>query len=231
MSFADVDVWNMALSHLGISVQAQSLTPPDNSIQAQTGAFWFPKCRDQLLQNAPWQFAYTFIALAQEPLPSVSPIQAAPGWPYSYQYPSDCLQPIAVTTAAGQRFSSQLWSGYWNPSIAPRALPKIPYKVAESQVNAGSLAILCDFLSTGTSPLYLFYIQRVTNTGMFDPMFCDTLSYLLAWKGGGPLRADKQKISDAKDNYIHARLETLAQHLNASQQDLEADSPSISIRG
>ena len=233
-ALADVDIANMALGHLGISVTAQSLNPPDQTNQAQVMAFWYPKCRDQLLQSAPWNFADTFINLVQEPVPSqLGPQEgyAAPGWQYSYQYPNDCLQPLQVTTLAGMRFGPQFWLGYWWPSFGMTlTIPKIPYKVMESQANPGSLCIVCDFLATPQAPLYLFYIQCVTNTAMFDPMFSDALSYLLGWRAGGSLRADPQKVADCKESYLKIRLDALAQHLNANQQDLERDSPSVQAR-
>lgn len=234
MSLADVDMCNMAVSHLGISINIQSIDPPDQTPQAQACAFWYPKCRDELLQSAPWKFAYNVINLAQEPVPPVTGPQlgfAAPGWQYSYQYPGDCLQPIAVTTIAGQRFGPQFWLGYWWPTVGMTlTIPKIPFKVAESKANPGELCILCDMLSTPTSPLYLFYIQQVTSTLQFDPMFCNTLSYLIGWRAGGMLRADRAKIEYCQQVYGQQRSETLAQHLNASQQDLERDSPSIVAR-
>lgn len=224
----------MALGHLGISITVQSLNPPDPNLQGQVGAFWYPKCRDQLLQSAPWNFADTNVNLVQEPVPAPLGPQlgnAAPGWPYSYQYPNDVLQPLQVTTIAGQRYGPQFWLGYWFPYTGiTLTIPKIPYKIVESQANPGNLCILCDYLATAQSPLYLFYIQCVTNTAQFDPMFSDTLSYLLAWKGGQQLRADPQKIAECKETYKLMRLETLAQHLNANQQDLERDSPSITAR-
>jgi hypothetical protein len=233
-ALADVDMCNMALGHLGISVNIQSINPPDQTTQAAVLAFWYPICRNELLQSAPWNFAYNDVNLAQEPVPSQTGPQlgfAAPGWQYSYQYPNDCLQPIAVTTLAGQRFGPQFWLGYWWPSVGMTlTIPKIPYKVMESQVNPGQLCILCDFLATPQNPLYLFYIQCVTNTAQFDPMFCNTLSYLLGWRAGTQLRADKQKVQDCMAGYKEARLQTLAQHLNANQQDLERDSPSIQAR-
>jgi hypothetical protein len=230
----DVDIANMALDHLGISIMVQSLNPPDQTLQANRMAFWYPKCRDQCIQSAPWNFAYWNTNLVQEPVPSSTGPQlgyAAPGWQYSYQYPGDCLQPIAVTTIAGQRFGPQFWLGYWWPSVGMTlTIPKIPFKVAESAANPGNLCILCDMLATAQAPLYLYYIQQVTLTAQFDPMFCDALSYLLAWKGGGSLRADKDKIAQAAEDYKNVRLQALAQHLNATQQDLERDSPSIVAR-
>lgn len=225
---------NMALSHLGISNQIQSLTPPDQSNQASVCNLWYPICRDELLQTAPWNFAYQYVNLVQEPMPSVTGPQqglAAPGWQYSYQYPSDCLQPVAVTTLAGARYGPQFWLGYWFPMAGMTlTIPKIPFKVMQSQANPGQQCILCDFLATSQSPLYLFYIQQVTSTANFDPMFGMAYSYLIGWRAGGPLRADKQRIQDCRDSYVKMRLDALAQTLNAGQQDIERDSPSVQAR-
>lgn len=233
-ALADVDIANMALGHLGISITIQSLSPPDQTIQAQTCAFWYPICRNELLQSAPWNFADTDALLVQEPVPSTIGPQlgfAAPGWRYSYTYPNDCLQPLCITTLAGQRFGPQFWLGHWWPQAGMTlTIPKIPYKVMESQANPGQLCFVCDFLSIAQNPLYLFYIQCVTNTAQFDPMFSTALSYLVGWRAGSQLRASQEKVATCKQNYMAARLDALAQHLNANQQDLERDSPSITAR-
>lgn len=232
--YPPVDVANMALSALGISSQIQSLTPPDQSNQAQVMSFWYPKCRDELQQSAPWKFCYNFINLVQEPVPSPTGPQdgyAAPGWQYSYQYPGDCLQPIAVTTIAGQRYGPQFWLGYWWPTVGMTlTIPKIPYKVMESKANPEQLCITCDFLATQQAPLYLYYIQRVTNTLFTTPMFDIALSYLMGWRGGPALRSESDKVQACQSSYTSLRLQALAQDLNAGQQDLERDSPSIVAR-
>lgn len=219
-ALADVDICNMALSELSISIGVQSLNPPDQSAQAKVCAFWYPKCRDQLLRSAPWNFAYTSIALASD-------ATVFPGWRYAYQYPNDCLQGIAVTTAAGQRLGSGFWSSYWWPyPVQGGGVGKIPFKVVVSTAVAGQKAILCDL----PAPAYLFYIQCVTNTAMFDPMFCDTLALEIAAKIGGPLRADAQKVQACAQGAAARRLEALAQTMNEGQQDMERVSPSISAR-
>lgn len=223
VALADVDIENMALSHIGVS---QTITgPTDQSAAAQVCGFWYPKMRNWLLQSAPWNFAYTDTLLTAD-----GP-NTLPGWAYAYQYPNDCLQPIAVTTQSGQRLGPVFWCNYWRPYPPQNfAVPKIPFKVIESQNNAGELAIQCDILATSGAPLYLFYIQCVTNTAMFDPMFIDTLSLYVAARVGKILRADLQKVQAAAQEANAMRLQALAQHLNAAQQDLERDSPSILAR-
>lgn len=219
-ALSDVDHCNMALSHLSISQTIQSIDPPDKSVEAKTCAFWYPKVRDWLLQSGPWDFANVSQALASD-------ASTYPGYGYAYQYPNDCLQAAAVTTAYGQRMGSAFWSGYWWPqSPMFGGMPKIPFKVAQSTTVPGEKAIFCDL----PSPAYLFYIQGVTDTALFSPMFSDTFSLYLAVRVGGPLRANVQLIASIAQRAEGARLQTLAQMLNESQQDSERVSPSISVR-
>jgi hypothetical protein len=65
---------------------------------------------------------------------------------------------------------------------------------------------------------------------MFDPMFADCLSLYIAARVGKAMRSDMQKVTAAAQEAEAMRLKALAQHLNASQQDLERDSPSILAR-
>lgn len=234
-AISETDHANMALSNLGISTQLQSLS--DANEQGKACKFWYPKCRDVLLQIAPWNFAYTSVVLQTDgslagASGTVGGTFAFPGWPYAYVYPNDCLQPIAVTTYAGQRLGPAFWGNYWWPYQATNmSIPKIPYKIVQSVANPGQLMILCDVLATPTSPLYLFYIQCVTNTAQFDPMFSDALGFYLGWRVGMTLRsANPQKVQYCQAAAKQARLEALAQALNASQQDRERDSPSVLAR-
>lgn len=233
---AEVDIANMALSYLGISDQLQALT--DQSEQGKSCAFWYPKSRNMLLQMAPWNFAYTSVVLQADqslagPAGSIGSTVAFPGWRYAYVYPNDCLQAVAVTTYAGQRTGQAFWSGFWFPSMGMQnfAVQKIPYKIVQSSANPGQQMILCDILGSSSSPLYLFYIQCVTNTAQFDPLFCDALAFDIGWRVGMTLRsANPQKVQYCQAAAKQARLEAMAQAMNAMQQDFERESPSTLAR-
>ncbi len=234
-ALADVDIANMGLSYLGISTQLQALT--DQSEQAKACAFWYPKCLAELLQMAPWSFAYTNIVLASDPSlagasGTIGGTYAFPGWPYAYVYPNDCLQAIAVTTYAGQRLGPAFWSNWWWPiSGMTYAIPKIPYKIVQSQAFPNQQMILCDLPSSATSPVYLFYIQNVTNTALFTPLFIQALASDIGWKVGMALRsANPQKVQYCQAMSKQARLEALAQTLNEMQGDQQRDSPSTQAR-
>lgn len=234
VAIADVDICNMALSHLGISGTVVSLNPPDQSPTAQACGFWYAKCRNQLLQSAPWNFAYKYEALTPDgsvlPGSGFGETYAFPGWRFAYQLPIDCIQAVQVVTRAGIRFGAQYWNNWW--SSYPQqiyAIPKIPFKIFESTARRGELCIACD-ISSVTEAVYLFYINAVENTALFDPMFIEALSYEIGSKIGGRLRADAQKVQYCVQMAQSKRLEALAQHLNAAQQDRERASPSITTR-
>lgn len=229
-ALADVDICNMALSHLGLSVTIASLNPPDPTAAGNACGLWYAKSRNFMLQSAPWNFAYTYTTLASDASNVPGTTYAFPGWRYAYQMPNDCLQPIAVVTQSGLRFGAQFWNNWWWPYPSQNfALPKIPFKIFQSTAAPGQQAIACD-INAMFQPLYLFYIQCVTNTALFDPMFAETLSYEIGGKIGGRLRADLQRVQMCMQTSASKRLETLAQHLNAAQQDRERASPSILTR-
>lgn len=234
VALSETDIANMALSHLGITTGIQALNPPDKSEQGKTCAFWYPKCRNSLLRSAPWTFAQQYITLTSDAssVPTPANTAAIPGWGFAYQYPSDCLQAVGVTTVAGMRLGPMFWNNWWWPYPAQNyVVPKIPYRIQQSTANPGNLAIYVDIQSTPTSPLFLFYIQCVTNTAQFDVLFSDALSFLIAWKVGGALRgADKEKIQYCAQEYEKHRMQAFAQSLNEMQQDLERDSPSVITR-
>jgi hypothetical protein len=234
-ALAPVDLCNMGLSYLGISTQIQSITPPDNTEQAKSCAFWYDICRQELLQQAPWPFAYTSQILVTDasvagPANSIGSTFAFPGWRYAYEMPNDCLQAIAVTTYAGQRFGSSFWNSWWYPAAGiGYSIPKIPFKIVQSQANPGQQMILCDF--PPTSPMYLFYIQNITNTQQFSPLFNNALAGDIGFRVGMALRSSNpQKVQFCQAMAKQARLEALAQAMNSMQQDLERDSPSVLAR-
>src|SRR5579884_3399135 len=218
---AETDICNMALSHLGVSTGIQTFN--DQTEQAKSCSFWYRRCRDQLLKSAPWDFAYTYQALASDASNVPGTLFAYPGWSYAYQLPNDCLQPIAVVTAYGERASRFYWYSHWGYPYGGTAFPKIPYRIAQSTTTSGQLVVLCDL----PAPVYLLYIQCVSNTALFDPMFTDALSFRIGWRIGGVLRgANPAKIQYCQGMAGKLRLDALAQCLNDAQQDPERQSPS-----
>lgn len=77
-----VDIYNLALSHLGIGVEVS--TPTEKSKEAQALSRYYDTAIDVVLRSFPWPFA-TKIA-------TLNLIEQDPNeeWDYSYLYPNDC---------------------------------------------------------------------------------------------------------------------------------------------
>lgn len=159
---SEVDICNLALSHLGDVAEVIAITPPDGTAQASHCARFYPIARDQLLELFPWTFATKRVALAEVANP------ADGDWAYAYALPSTCIRPVSVVTASGvQSFEA----------IDPGAHP---YLV---ETNADGEPILL----TNVQATTLRYIDRVTDTTKFTPAFVSTLARLLASMLAGPI--------------------------------------------
>jgi len=89
---SEVDICNLALSHIGASATIASLT--EQSEEAFHCNLLYADTRDTLLRAHPWGFATRHLAL--------SDVGTPPGnWSYRYSYPNDCLfirEILQVTT-------------------------------------------------------------------------------------------------------------------------------------
>lgn len=174
---SEVDIVNIALSHLGDTANVSSIDPPEGSAQAQHCARFYPIARDALLEMHAWGFATKRIVL---PLLSDSLEQ----WKYVYQAPSDALNLIAVLAPDAMDDYSQ-------------DLP-VPYTQV-GIVNTGQglytpQPFEVETLQDGTSVIYtnqeeatLRYTVKLTDTTQFSPLFTSALTHLLASYLAGPI--------------------------------------------
>lgn len=89
---SEVDVCNMALSHLGNARRVAAIDPPDGTAEADLCATFLPIARSEVLEMADWTFSRkraTLATLATNP---------SSVWVYAYAKPSDCLVPRRVLT-------------------------------------------------------------------------------------------------------------------------------------
>ena len=97
---SEVDICNLALSHLGDEATVASISPPEGSAQSAHCARFYPMARDTVLESHDWSFATKRITLAET--------GTAPGnWLYSYSLPADCLRPIAVLAPGASNDNSE----------------------------------------------------------------------------------------------------------------------------
>jgi hypothetical protein len=126
---------------------------------------------DDVLDAELRRYRWTF-AITRDSLPALAD---APAWGYSYKYPlpSDYLALIQVNDIYVRAGnSSALWS-----------------------VEAGNI------LTNIEAPLKIRYIQRVTNPGLFDPMFSEALACKLAMEACETLTQSETKFSRMAEQY------------------------------
>lgn len=88
MSTSQLAIWNIALSHLGVSVEVADVT--ERSKEAQACRRFYDQTIAEVLRDFPWPFATTFADLA---LVATSPTAE---WAYSYRVPADCVRFVRV---------------------------------------------------------------------------------------------------------------------------------------
>ncbi|HXH24045.1 MAG TPA: hypothetical protein VNI78_02275 [Vicinamibacterales bacterium] len=211
---SEVDLYNMALSRVGIS---QTIGEPNERTEpARICRRWFDHCRDECLRNFPWSMARKAKQLALLD-------QEFPGYAYVYQYPSDCLFALAVIPEEGLRYPVN-WLDIWQERINQQA-PKIAFERA-LRADGNSQVILTDL-----SEAWLLYIARVTTTSVWDVDFVNMLAWRLAMEVGPPLKADARLVRNAMDMYEAMRGRATANDFNEGYPDAEPDAPSVAARG
>lgn len=166
MASSEVEIANLALSHAGAGGPIASLA--EASVEARECLLHYASCRDLLLRSHAWNFAQRQQALAD----TGSTVE---GWAYEYQWPADCLQ-IHHVRAGGYDATAIIWANETLPaSLGTTVLyPPVPYEIGVT-TDGLSRTILCDAYQA-----YATYTAAVTITTLFDPLFSDALSYLLA---------------------------------------------------
>lgn len=84
---SEVDICNLALSHLGDDGTITAINPPDGSTQAGYAKRFYPIARGLMLEAFDWSFA----AARTSNLAEVTNTSSA--WAFAYALPSDCIKP------------------------------------------------------------------------------------------------------------------------------------------
>jgi hypothetical protein len=89
-----VTIANMALAKIGIGQKIEELTNDAGDSEREAN-FWYPICRDRLLEAFTWQHASKQIALGL--------VEEDPNddWPYAYRMPTECLVARRIVTGLG----------------------------------------------------------------------------------------------------------------------------------
>lgn len=189
---SQVEICRLALSHIADAARVNSIDPPDNTVQAQHCATFYPIARDELLERFNWTFATRRVAL------SLSAVEFDDGeWAYAYLLPSNFIRAIKVV-----------------PPGASQDHPGYDYRM-ESDVTELDLILL-----SNVEEAVLHYVYREEETGRYTPLFISALSHLLASylagpiiKGGAGMRA-KQAMYEI---YLDLANKAMAADANSAQ--------------
>jgi hypothetical protein len=174
---SEVDICNLALSHLGDEASVSAITPPDGTAQAAHCKRFYPIARDMLLEMHPWTFATKRSALSE------ATNEAEDDWAYAYALPNLCIRPL---------------SSY---------LPGTPARYFGNETtDAGSHPFIVEAAEDGSAILYtnvetatLRYIARVTDTSKFTSGFVVLLARLLAVYLAGPIIKGRDGMAVSKE--------------------------------
>lgn len=165
---SEVNICNLALSHLGDRATVASLDPPEGSAQAELCARFYPIARDSLLQMHGWNFATKRIQLAQLGTPPT-------GWAFSYARPQDALDVFDIQM----------------PNTQDYVLQTQAY-ICETEQDGDEV------IYTNVQDAVCRYVARIEDTTKFSPLFIMALSWHLASMLAGPVIKGDVGAAEAK---------------------------------
>lgn len=175
----EVDICNLALSHIGDKGTIASIRPPESSTQATLCARFFDMARDNMLAMNAWGFATKRAILAD----LTGTVTVPPHWTYAYAVPSDVINRMVVLSS--ESLMEEETEGF----------------VHELGDDASGTRILY----TNVETAYVRYTARVTNPANFPPLFTEALSRLLASYLAGPIIKGEAGVGMAKEQLGMAR--------------------------
>lgn len=176
---SEVNICNLALSHLGDSATVSSIDPPEGSAQAEHCARFYPIARDALLEMHTWSFATRRIQLAQV-------VNSWPEWDYAYSVPSNALNLIAI-------LAPDATDDYVESVPASTTGQYSPKPFTQETGEDGSQIIFTDQPNA-----VLRYTTIVDDATKFTPLFVVALSWHLASFLAGPVIKGDVGAAEAK---------------------------------
>jgi hypothetical protein len=178
-----VGICNLALSHLGDTATVASIDPPEQSVQAQLCARFYPQARNTLLEMATWDFSTRRVSLA---LYATNPSTT---WLYAYAAPGDMINALAVIPSdAGDDYSQSFYPPAQFPypqgtTMPPGLSAYVPQPYSQERSADGSTELIL----TNVQNAVLRYTSFNADTTRYSFLFTQALSYLLASMLAGPL--------------------------------------------
>ena len=201
MTESKVQICNVALGRVGVSQFIDNIDT-EKSKPAGICRVNFDTSRDRALREFNWSFARKYAVLKLVDEADGKPWEG--DWLYAYRLPADCLFARRIVT-------------YKNDPNPP------PFEVGKD--DAGPI------LFTDMAEARLEYTSRVTNVGLFDPLFVSALAWLLAHELALGLSADNKSMrADAMRGYLYDLSRAAAQSANERRRHPDPDTELIRDR-
>lgn len=175
-----VDLCNLGLSNFGQRAVVASISPPDNTVEAQLCARYYPLARDEMLSAHLWGFAMTRTAL------QIVADAAPASWQFAYQVPNGMLRLADVIdpTVASDGLESYYLAdgGYYLLDDQVRA-PAPPY------IREG------DLIFTNIENAVARHTQLITDTTKYPALLCTAISLRLGAFLSGNIVKGKEGIA------------------------------------
>ena len=171
---SEVQICNLALSHLGDTATVASINPPEGSAQAEHCARFYPIARDMVLERHIWNFNTRRASLSY-----LTPESSQ--WAYAYAVPNLMKKAIAVLAPDAD-------DDYLVPRLPTdgdqlyRLASYAPQDFVVEVLSTGAKAIL-----TNQEDAVLRYTVSVTDSAMLPAHVVAAISWLLASMLAGPV--------------------------------------------
>lgn len=196
---SDIEICNLALSRVAVTQAIASFT--ERSKEAEQCRVFYSHLREVVLQEFPWPFAESIVALADLGNP-------APGWAFRYRYPADCLKIRNIVQPGFRRaLSSDM---------------EIPYQIG---YDAGGRVI-----HTDQPEAVCRFTFKVDDSTFFDPQFVEALAWRLAMDLALPLASKPDLQQFAAQQYQMALTLAEGSAFQESQSDPEPESEFVTVR-
>ncbi len=212
-----IEMCNRALGRIGIDQLIESLDDPNN--RARNCKLQYEPCRDEVLEDFPFNFAQTFVAL------SLVADVTVPGWRYAYRYPNGAVKVHRVTDETGMRLvnnSAYTCNDVWDYNQMPA---KMPFLVMADATTDGAKLILSD-----VEIAYAWYTLKVTDPNQFSPLFRSALSWRMAMELALSVKASVPLYNNASSQYGWSVSQAQIGTLSETTPDRERQSDAVLSR-
>lgn len=217
MASSEIEISNRALGRIGIDQLIESMDDPNN--RARNCKLQYEPCRDEVLQDFPWNFAQASVQLSL-----VSGV-TVPGWRYAYRYPADCLKVHRITGPDGARIMGM--SGYtvdvWDYDFLIPS--KVPFQIMADPVNDGARLLVTDL-----DQACAWFTRKIIDPSQFSPLFRSALAWRMAMELGLSLKASPPLYNNAANQYGWAVSQAQVGSLGEEQVDRYPQSPAVQAR-